>query len=1007
MEQSNFVHLHNHTAHGSLLDGASTIKGLVNRAAELNMPAVALTDHANLYGAIDFYNECQKAKINPIVGCEVYMAPGSRFDKTSSIRNHLVLLAQNEEGYHNLVKISSLAYLEGFYYKARADWELIAKYSKGLIGLSACMAGEIPQLILKKQIEAAEELAGKCAELFDSFYLELQDHGLDDQKTINKELVRMSKKLNIPIVATNDSHYINKEDSYAQDVLLCIGTGNKIMDTKRLRFPNNQFYFKSAQEMLEIFRETPEALKNTLRISEQCNLQFSEHGYYIPEFPNGSPKLLRDKAYNGLLRRYEPLTTEVMLRFEYELRIIESMGFVNYFLIVQDIVNWAKAREIPVGPGRGSGAGSLIAYCLGITELDPLRYNLLFERFLNPDRISMPDIDMDFCYERRGEVVDYIAERYGRDRVAQIITFGTMAGKAAITDSGRVLDYPINEVRRLSAQITKTQALKDLDSSHPVIAVAKQIEGLPRHTSIHAAGVVIGPEPLINLLPLQQTNDTAVCTQYEMHTVEDLGLLKMDILGLRTLTIIGDAVKMLAAKGIDIDINNLPLDDKSVFDLLTRAETAGIFQIESVGMQKILKSMRPDCFEDLIALVALYRPGPLGSGMVEDYIKCKHGEKEINYLHPLLEPILKETYGVILYQEQTMKIATDLAGFSLAEADTMRRAIGKKKPKELAAQKSKFIDGCVANRVPQNIAEELFSLIDYFSGYGFNKSHSAAYALISYQTAYLKTYYPVEYMAACLSNTGDPDKIKFFLQECKRLKIKVLLPDINRSDKKFTTENGCIRFGLTAIKNMGDATIQQILQNRPYDSVFTLAQKCQFSEAVLLTLAKAGCLPWASRRATIEHIPTVVSAAQSVRPGEVTLFGLGEDLIPKLVDTPEYPINTIIDFEKEYLGLYFSGHPLDSYTLPISGVSSIAEAVGETVIGGVIVKINRSGIKNGRAWAVVTLEDYSSSVEAIIFNFTEQFKIGAGYLFKGRMEEDEIKRQFIISHYKNLEIKPA
>jgi len=995
------IHLHNHTEY-SLLDGASRIKDLVQKARSFDMPAVAITDHANLYGAIEFYKACKSADIKPIIGCELYMAPNSRFTKNSPKRHHLVLLAESLEGYHNLIKIASQAYTEGFYYKPRADWDLLQQYSKGLTCLSACIAGEIPTLILNNNISEAEKRSGEFNELFENFYLELMDHGMPEEKKVNKELVRISKKLNIPLVATNDTHYINQSDAYIQDILLCIGTKNKISNPDRYKFPSNQFYFKSPEEMTAIFKEVPEAISNTYKIAESCNLDFNFDNHYIPKFfTDDSKALLKQKTYLNLFKRLPHRPPKVMERLNYELDTINNMGFADYFLIVHDIVNWCKQKNIPVGPGRGSAAGSLVSYVLGITELNPLDYDLLFERFLNPARISMPDIDLDFCYRRRDEVVNYITERYGKDRVAQIVTFGTMAAKAAIRDVGRVLDYPLPDIDHLAKKTSSLQGATD-SQLQKVLDVASKIEDMPRHTGTHAAGVIIGAEPLTNIVPVQ-ISDGAVTTQYDMSICEEIGLLKMDILGLKTLTVIDDALKLIKDK---ININRLPMNDPKVFNLLSHGNTVGIFQVESDGMQRILKKLKPNCFEDLIAMVALYRPGPLGSGMVDDFIDCKHGEKEIKYLHPVLESILKETYGVILYQEQVMKIATEMAGFTLAEADLMRRAVGKKKPEVLAAQRQKFIEGAKKKIISKEIADEVFNLIDYFSGYGFNKSHSAAYAFIAYQTAYLKTYYPKEFIAALLTNTTNQGKISVLLNECRRLNVKILPPDINKSGKAFTLDRGEIRFGLNAIKNLGDAVISQIIEHQPYKDVFDLKYKANLSKSTLETLISAGCLSqFGSRKTLITALPNIIQASSIIERNEVTLFGTGEELLPEIKDVGEFSLEDLLQFEKDLLGFYVSSHPLDKFSLPKhTEIANLSE--GSHAVVGIVTKIKK-GIKNNKEWTLVSVEDYTGTMNILFFNRPVKLLINQAYLFKGKVVAEEDGYKMFAYNYASLEQKAA
>ncbi len=994
------IHLHNHTEY-SLLDGASRIKDLVQKAKFFNMPALAITDHANLHGIIDFYKACKKADIKPIIGCEFYAAPNSRFEKTKE-RYHLVLLCKNETGYKNLIQLVFRAYSEGFYYKPRIDWELLQEYQQGLVAMSACLAGEIPRLIQAGNIKTAEVRAQEFKELFGSdYYLEIMDHGLREENLVNPELVRIANKYNIPLVATNDTHYINQEDAHLQDIMLCIGTKNALSNPSRFRFPNDQFYFKSPAEMEVLFKSIPEALKNTEEIAGKCNLEFNFGQILLPKFPvKDSVATLRRKAYLALPERISlKPTSEIMERLEYELKIITDMGFADYFLIVQDIVNWAKENNIPVGPGRGSAAGSLVAYLLGITELNPLDYGLLFERFLNPARVTMPDIDQDVCFRRRNEVVQYITQRYGQDHVAQIITFGTMASRAAIRDVGRVMEEPLHEIDRLAKKINSLEGVTDKNLQH-VIDAAQKLEGMPRHTGVHAAGVIIGAEPLNNIIPTQ-ISEGQVTTQFEMNTCEEIGLLKMDILGLKTLTVIDDAIKLIQKK---ININKLPLDDKKVYRLLSQGQTIGVFQLESDGMQRILKKLKPDCFEDLVAMVALYRPGPLGSGMVNDFIDCKHGEKEITYLHPVLEPILKETYGVILYQEQVMRIATDMAGFSLAEADLMRRAVGKKKPEELKAQRERFLEGSIKNGVSKEIAEEVFGLIDYFSGYGFNKSHSAAYALIAYQTAWIKTYYPVEFMAALLSNTTDQDKIALFLNECRRLNIRILPPDINKSGQEFTLDKNTIRFGLGAIKNLGDAAISQILDNRPYNDIYDLTYK-GISKAMLETLTYAGCLSeFGSRKSIIHSLPKTTQAATIIGRNEKTLFGTGEELLTGISDAGEYSLEELLNFEKEYLGFYVSSHPLDAYDIPYNcqEIASITE--GTAKVAGIVTSI-KSGVKNGKPWCFAIIEDYTGRLDVLLFG--KEIKLDKAYLFQGKVKFEEEKFKLFAYQAKEISKKAA
>ncbi len=976
------IHLHNHSEY-SLLDGASRVKDLVAKARSFNMPAVAITDHGNLYGAIDFYKACKKAGLNPIIGCETYYVP-DWFSKDRT-NYHLVLLCKNKTGYQNLIQLVSRAYSEGFYYKPRIDWELLTQHHEGLIALSGCIGGEIPRLIQdRKEVDAR---LTEFKELFgDDYYLELMDHGLPEEKAVNPELIRLAQNHNIQLVATNDTHYINQEDAETQDILLCIGTKNVLSNPERFRFFNDQFYFKSPEEMKSLFRETPEAISNTAVIAEKCNLELEFGRILLPKFPvEDTVKTLREKAFLGLPKRFPKTPSpQVVSRLNYELEIISNMGFADYFLIVQDIVNWAKSQGIPVGPGRGSAAGSLVSYLLGITELNPLDWGLIFERFLNPSRVSMPDVDQDVCYRRRQEIVNYITHRYGKEYVAQIITFGTMAARAAIRDVGRVLEEPLYEIDRLAKKTDSLDDATDPDLQH-IIDTAKKIEGMPRHTGVHAAGVIIGSEPLNNIIPTQVI-DNQTTTQYEMSTCEEIGLLKMDILGLKTLTIIDDAVKLIK----DIDINKIPLDDPVVFNLLSQGHTIGVFQVESEGMQRILRKLKPHRFEELIAMVALYRPGPLGSGMVDDFIDCKHGTKEIKYLHPILEPILKETYGVILYQEQTMKIATDMAGLSLPAADTLRKGIGKKIPEVIENLRKEFIDGSVNNGIPEHIAKEVFNLIDYFSGYGFNKSHSAAYALIAYQTAYLKAHHPTEFMAALLTNTSDLDKIAGMLNECRRMGIKILPPDINKSAVEFSIDSGGIRFGLGAVKNLGESALERIINNQPYSDIYDLIYKTRLNKGVLETLINSGTLSaFGKRKSLLEFLPIIIKATSMVQKDEQTLFGAGETLLPDILDTGEFALDTLLSLEKESLGFYVSSHPLDAYNLPASkDIFNINE--GNVKITGLVTQ-TKYGCKNGKTWCYATVEDYSGQIGVLVFD--KQIDIGQAYMFQGKakLEEDSFK----------------
>ncbi|RJX18671.1 MAG: DNA polymerase III subunit alpha [Desulforudis sp.] len=1017
-----FVHLHVHSEY-SLLDGAARIKDLVARAAGAGMPAMALTDHGSMFGIVDFYRACRKAEIKPILGCEVYVAPRQMSDRQSGIDDkmtHLVLLAENEQGYRNLLAVVSYGYIHGFYYKPRVDKELLARHHEGLIALSGCLAGEVANLILKGEPEKALESVAEYRDIFgrDNYFLELQDHGLQEQIQVNRELIEIARRTGLAVVATNDIHYVNASDAEVQDILLCIQTGKTVDDPQRLRFDSKEFYFKTGMEMARLFTEVPTAVSNTLVIAERCNVSLDFDTYHLPEYQvpprYDADGYLRELCFRGARERYGAINETIQKRLDFELNVISEMRYSSYFLIVWDFIRFAREREVLVGPGRGSAAGSLVAYALGITNLDPLPYGLLFERFLNPERVSMPDIDIDFCYERRSEVIDYVFEKYGRDCVAQIITFGTMAAKAAVRDVGRALGMPYGEVDRVAKLIPAelgvtidkalaTPELKTLYDDDPQVAklidMARALEGTPRHASIHAAGVVIAREKLTSYLPLYRTTDGVVATQFAKETVEDLGLLKMDLLGLRTLTVIGDAVKMIREKrGIKLDIDRIPLDDFPSYDLLGRGETVGVFQLESSGMRGILKEMKPESFEDVIALVALYRPGPLGSGMVEDFIKRKHGEIPVKYAHPKLEPILRDTYGVILYQEQVMRIASDLAGFSLGEADLLRRAMGKKKPEIIAGLRSQFIDGARANQVDPNVAGQIFDLMAYFAGYGFNKSHSAAYALIAYQTAYLKANYPLEYMAALLTSVRDSaDKIGVYVEECRRMGIEVLPPDVNESLETFTTSGGKLRFGLAAVRNVGVAAVQAIIEARNQDGFSSFADFAQrldsrvMNRRILEGLVRSGAFAslGPSRAQLLAVLDEAVQLSQRAQKekasNQLTLFGgwTGHQACTMAIpQVPEFPHKEILAMEKDALGLYISGHPLEDYRDLLRAVTTAnAGELGDmpqgkgVVLGGLVTSVKRITTKKGAAMCFLDIEDLTGKVEVVVFPRTyEQYR---------------------------------
>jgi len=1010
-----FVHLHNHTEY-SLLDGAARIPDLVAAAAAQGAQALAITDHGAMFGVIDFYTTCREAGIKPILGCEVYVAPRTRHDRQAGVDDklhHLVLLAKDETGYRNLMRLVSIGYTEGFYYKPRVDKEILNRYRRGLVALSACLAGEVPASALREGEEGAAAAAAAYREIFGpDFYLELQDHGLADQRQVNRILVNVARRLEIPLVATNDVHYIRAQEAEIQDILLCIQTGKTLNDSQRMRFGSNEFYLKSPEQMAQLFGEVPEALANTVAIAEQCAVDLDFDGVHLPEYdvPPGYDvdSYLRELCYQGAVRRYGEITEEIARRLDYELSIIAQTGFSGYFLIVWDFIRYAREKGVLVGPGRGSAAGSLVAYSLGITNLDPLPYGLLFERFLNPERVSMPDIDIDFCFERRGEVIDYVFGKYGRDRVAQIITFGTMAARAAVRDVGRALGMTYGEVDRvaklipaeLGMTIDKALQTPDLASLYAqdeqvkkLLDTARALEGMPRHASIHAAGVVISRETLTNYLPLYRTTDGVVATQFPKETVEKLGLLKMDFLGLRTLTVIGDAVRMIREnRGISLDMDHLPLDDPATYELLCKGETAGVFQLESSGMRAILRDLRPEVFEDIIALVALYRPGPLGSGMVEDFIARKHGAKEVEYLHPMLEPILKDTYGVILYQEQVMRIASVMSGFTLGQADLLRRAMGKKKPEIIAGLRSQFVEGAEKNGVQPEVAQKVFELIEYFAGYGFNKSHSAAYALIAYQTAYLKANYAPEYMAALLTSVKDnADKVGLYVEECRRMGLDVLPPDVNESRVDFTIAGGKIRFGLAAVKNVGEGTVQAIIEARdregPYKGLVDFLQRIDgraINRRVMESLIRAGAFASLGYRrsqllAVLDEALQAAHRAQREREsGQLSLFGftsqagVGSEI--SLPDVPEFSPRELLAMEKETLGLYISGHPLAQYRDLLRSVTSAdcGEIPGlpggkQVILGGLLTGVKRISTRKGESMCFATLEDLTGKVEVVVF----------------------------------------
>lgn len=1026
-----FVHLHLHT-HYSLLDGANQLNPLINQVRDFGQTAVAMTDHGNLFGAIEFYQKAKAQGVKPIVGCEAYLAPGHRQQREGLLAHndyyHLILLATNLKGYHNLIKLSSKAYLEGFYYKPRMDKELLQEHHEGIIALSGCLSGEVPQLIGKEDMEAASRTAGEYQEIFgkDHYYLEVQANGLDQQLIANRGLIDIHKKLGIPMVGTNDCHYLNKEDARPHEIMLCLQTGKTLKDTNRMKFDTDQLYVKSTEEMVADFSEVHEAVLNTSRIAEICNLELSFGTTYLPHYhpPEGMnreqylQKLSEDGLTERLRARPSGLPREIYdLRLKEELAVLSTMGYAGYFLIVWDIINFARSRNIPVGPGRGSAAGSLIAYALRITDLDPLAYNLLFERFLNPERVSMPDIDMDFCQDRRGEVINYVIDKYGEDHVCQIITFGTLGAKAAIRDVGRVMDIPYAEVDRVAklvptqlnitlkealAQEPKLQEVVDSDPRMTdLMATARRLEGLARHASTHAAGVVISQEPLMEHVPLYKTANGEVVTQYSMTDIEKVGLVKFDFLGLKTLTMIHDAVNMVnqnRPKDQAIDLDHQAPDDGATYALLASGKTTGIFQLESSGMRNLLVRIKPEYFEDLIAILALYRPGPLESGMVDDFIKRKRDPSKIEYDAPELEPLLKETYGVIVYQEQVMAIANRMAKFSLGQADLLRRAMGKKKPEEMAKQKELFIEGSTKNGFTAKKAEKIFDQMAYFAGYGFNKSHSAAYALVTFQTAFLKANYPVEFMAALLTiEMGNTDKMVGYFTECRELGIPILPPDVNESQKNFTVVGNSIRFGLAAIKNVGGGAVESIIATReddgPFSSFFDFCSRIdsqKVNKRVSEGLIKVGAFDStkavrAQLMAGMDQVLEEASAIQKERQlGQTSLFAAfdeeqatsstGSTWSRPLPQVAEWSQDQLLQYERQLTGFYITAHPLAQHAesmrlLSTHHTGTLHEAPeGKDVkICGVIGNIKGTTTKKGDRMAYLQVEDLQGLVEVIVF----------------------------------------
>ncbi len=1031
-----FVHLHLHTEY-SLLDGACRIQPLIKRAKELNMHSLAITDHGAMHGVIDFYKACKKEGIKPILGCEVYTASRSikdRDPKTDADQGHLVLLAKNSKGYQNLMKLVSTAFTDGFYYKPRIDYELLQKYHEGIIALSACLAGEIPQRLMNRDYEGARELALKLNNIMGqgNFYLEMQYNNIPEQKVVNEEIVRLSNETGIPLVATNDVHYINKEDSKAQEILICIQTGKTIDDPDRLVFDSDELYLKSSDEMWEHFKAFPEALLNTVRIAQQCNVDIEFGHLHLPEFKVPENKesfdYLKEQCLKGFAQRYGN-DEKLLERLEYELSVIRDMGYVDYFLIVWDFIKYARDNGIMVGPGRGSAAGSMVSYCLGITNVDPIKYNLLFERFLNPERISMPDIDIDFCYERRQEVIDYVIHKYGEDRVAQIITFGTMAARAAVRDVGRVLGIPYHEVDKVAKLIPMAQGhhitiekaieinpeLKTLYNADPnireLLDTAKTLEGMPRHASTHAAGVVISSEPITNFVPLYR-NDDLISTQFPMTTLEELGMLKMDFLGLRTITVIKDTLELVKkSQGINIDIDNIDYEDKNVYEMICKGETAGVFQLESQGMTTFMKELQPSHLEDLIAGISLYRPGPMDQ--IPRYIHNKKNPENITYITPHLEPILNVTYGCMIYQEQVMQIFRDLGGYSLGRSDLVRRAMSKKKKDVMDAERQNFIygsidekgqvliPGAIRNGVSEAAANKIFDEMMDFASYAFNKSHAAAYAYVGYQTAWLKYHYPVEFMAALLNSfMGSLSKVSQYVLECKKMGIKVLPPDINESEGSFSVKNGSIRFGLFAIKHVGSTVVDNIIQERnnngPFKNFIDFCERLEGKELNKRTvenLIKCGAFDLfgiyrSQLVASYEKIMERISQKRkTLITGQLSLFDTADtddSITHEWPDINEYDSRLLLAMEKETMGLYVSGHPLDEFQQQIKDMVTVysydfelseEEQSIETRIkdgqfarvAGIIADIKTISTKNNRMMAFVMIEDIYGQLEVIVF----------------------------------------
>lgn len=1030
-----FCHLHTHTEY-SLLDGEASIKKLVARVKELGMDSCAITDHGSMYGVVDFYREAKAQGIHPIIGCEVYMAPRSRFDKVHDIDNktsHLILLAENQKGYKNLIKLVSAGYIDGFYYKPRIDFEMLKEHSEGIIALSACIAGEVPKALLRGDYDEAKKIALKYAEVLgkDNYFLEIQDHGLSEQKRIIPDMLRLSEETGIGLVATNDIHYLKKEDAKYQDVLMCIQMEKKVDDPDRMKFETEEFYIKSPEEMMSLFEYVPQAIENTEKIAKRCNVDFDFGTRHLPAYavPDGKDafEYLRELCQSGLEKRYSPVSDELQKRLDYELGVIKSMGFVDYFLIVWDFIHFAKNNGVMVGPGRGSAAGSIVAYSLGITTVDPIKYGLIFERFLNPERVSMPDIDIDFAPNGRQKIIDYVVEKYGEGQVAQIITFGTMKAKLAIRDVGRALDIPYAEVDKVAKLVPfdlKMTISKALDISTELHALYENdpqikelldtsmaLEGLPRHASTHAAGVVITSEPIVNYVPLQLNSENFITTQFTKDTVENLGLLKMDFLGLRNLTVIENAVKIIKrTRGIDLNMDEIDYDCKEVYELISSGNTDGVFQLESAGMQSFMQELKPDTLEDVIAGIALYRPGPMEQ--IPRYIKSKKNPETIKYKHPLLKNILDVTYGCMVYQEQVLEIVRTLAGYSLGKADSMRRVISKKKADQMVIERKNFIygsddgdiPGCIKNGIDEQTAISIFDEINDFANYAFNKSHAAAYAFVTYQTAYLKTFYPVEYMASLISSIDDLDKINHYIANCKEMGIDRLPPDVNKSEDTFTVENNSIRFGLSAVKNVGRVMILNLVNERKNNGEFKTFSDFidrmagrDMNKRALEGLISCGAFDsMGVKRSQLlavyeKALDGTAKAARDNVAGQMSLFDtIEEQSEMQFPNIDELDKKTMLKMEKQSTGLYFSGHPMEEYTDKIKkltkyNISDVLTSVHKdedgnyhAVEGGLkdgdmmiicaaIASRKNKTTRSNAQMAFLNVEDVYGSVECIVF----------------------------------------